>query len=215
MTHWLLCRLPLLPGRVSQTFQSGPHRAFLFSSVVNVYHGPPCDRPLRTGLHVVSDLYCRQCHVNVGWYYNLAYEQSQKYKENKFILVENTIYKQDTTSAAADGQVQSDGSRSSRRTSHDSSGRTRDEEDEDEEDEEQDEDEQEGDEAEEQREGRARGGGRRSVRGWMEQQSMMLASPSTLLPHSTAAGAAAIMLTRSIGRTAAVRNRVPHAPSAS
>ena len=206
----------------SQTFQSGAHRAFLFTHVVNVYHGPPGDRPLRTGLHVVSDLYCCQCDVNVGWYYNLAYEDAQKYKEHKFILVENTIYKQETNSAAAEGQLQSDSSssRSSRRTSHDSGQRMRDdEEEEDEEEDDQEEDqedqEEEEEEEEEQREGRARGGSRRS--GWMELQSMLLPSASTPLPLTTAAAAAAagIISSRSAGRTAAVRIRVPHAPSAS
>lgn len=177
---------------------------------MNVYHGPPGDRPLRTGLHVVSDLYCCQCHVNVGWYYNLAYEEAQKYKEHKAILVENTIYKQDAARNT-----------SSRRAAHDSGRRMRDEEEEEEEDDEEeqqddeDEPEEEEEEDEGQREGRAReGGGRRS--GWLELQSQLLPAASTPLPLTTAVAAAVGLISnRPAARTAPVRIRVPHAPAAS
>ena len=60
-----------------------------------MYTAPKVDRPLTTGLHTVSDLYCSECDTEVGWYYNHAYEQSQKYKEHKFILVENKIKQDD------------------------------------------------------------------------------------------------------------------------
>ena len=62
---------------------------------MNVYTAPKVDRPLTTGLHTVSDLFCCGCDVEVGWYYVHAYEPSQRYKENKFILVENKILKDD------------------------------------------------------------------------------------------------------------------------
>jgi Yippee zinc-binding/DNA-binding /Mis18, centromere assembly len=41
---------------------------------------------LWTGLHRVSDLSCKRCKTMVGWFYDKAYEASQKYKEKKFIL---------------------------------------------------------------------------------------------------------------------------------
>ena len=39
-----------------------------------------------TGMHSVSDIFCRRCKTMVGWTYAKAYESSQKYKEGKFII---------------------------------------------------------------------------------------------------------------------------------
>ena len=39
-----------------------------------------------TGLHVVCDAHCKRCKRIVGWTYTKAYEQSQKYKEGKFVI---------------------------------------------------------------------------------------------------------------------------------
>ena len=63
-----------------------PGRAFLFDHCVNVDIGPAEERPLMTGLHSVSDIFCKRCKGLVGWTYIKAYEASQKYKEGKFIL---------------------------------------------------------------------------------------------------------------------------------
>ena len=41
---------------------------------------------MTTGRHIVRDIKCRQCQQNVGWTYDKAFEQSEKYKEGKFIL---------------------------------------------------------------------------------------------------------------------------------
>lgn len=41
---------------------------------------------LITGLHTVCDCYCITCNSVLGWKYEVAYEESQKYKEGKFIL---------------------------------------------------------------------------------------------------------------------------------
>lgn len=41
---------------------------------------------LITGLHSVSDIFCKRCKLLVGWTYDKAYETSQKYKEGKFII---------------------------------------------------------------------------------------------------------------------------------
>lgn len=68
--------------------------------------GPREDRILMTGLHTVRDVYCTQCHLPLGWTYvrtlaagssvaspsplccvqDEAFEQSQKYKEGKFVI---------------------------------------------------------------------------------------------------------------------------------
>ena len=73
---------------------------------VNVYTSPKMDRPLTTGLHTVSDLYCAECDTEVGWFYNHAYELSQKYKENKFILIENKIVQDEDDALRAAQQQQ-------------------------------------------------------------------------------------------------------------
>ncbi|GAB5370564.1 hypothetical protein AAMO2058_001503700 [Amorphochlora amoebiformis] len=71
---------------ISTSFHGRTGRAFLFSKVVNVTLGPLEERIFTTGLHSVCDIYCIACHSNVGWYYEEAYEESQKYKEGKFIV---------------------------------------------------------------------------------------------------------------------------------
>ena len=83
---------------------------------MNVYTAPKVDRPLTTGLHTVSDLYCAECDTEVGWFYNFAYEPSQKYKENKFILVENKI-RQDTHQHTTHSQTHAHSSSSHTHTS--------------------------------------------------------------------------------------------------
>ncbi|GMY09037.1 protein yippee-like At4g27745 [Fagus crenata] len=75
---------------ISKGFQSGNGRAFLFSHAMNIVVGPKEDRHLITGLHTVADVYCSDCGELLGWKYERAFEESQKYKEGKFIL-ENGI----------------------------------------------------------------------------------------------------------------------------
>ncbi|XP_050152460.1 protein yippee-like At4g27745 [Malus sylvestris] len=57
--------------------------------------GPKEDRHLMTGLHTVADVSCCDCHEVLGWKYERAYEQTQKYKEGKFILEKSKIVKED------------------------------------------------------------------------------------------------------------------------
>jgi hypothetical protein len=60
---------------------------------VNVYMGPIERRVLITGLHTVADIFCVGCHSVVGWKYEEAYEESQKYKEGRYILEKTKIGK--------------------------------------------------------------------------------------------------------------------------
>jgi len=71
---------------ISKSFHGRHGRAFLFDHCVNVDIGPAEERPLMTGLHSVSDIFCKRCKGLVGWTYIKAYEASQKYKEGKFII---------------------------------------------------------------------------------------------------------------------------------
>eukprot|EP00270_Netrium_digitus_P020351 TRINITY_DN836_c0_g1_i1.p1 TRINITY_DN836_c0_g1~~TRINITY_DN836_c0_g1_i1.p1 ORF type:complete len:112 (-),score=23.77 TRINITY_DN836_c0_g1_i1:759-1094(-) len=79
---------------VSKSFQGRHGRAYLFSNVVNVSVGPREDRFLITGLHTVADIYCSECQEVLGWKYEKAYDESQKYKEGKFILEKAKVMKE-------------------------------------------------------------------------------------------------------------------------
>ncbi|MFQ6626420.1 hypothetical protein Gotur_006017 [Gossypium turneri] len=75
-------------------FQGRNGRAFLFSHATNIMVGPKEDRQLMTGLHTVADVYCCDCREVLGWKYERAYEETQKYKEGKFILEKSKIVKE-------------------------------------------------------------------------------------------------------------------------
>lgn len=64
----------------------------MFDHCVNVVVGPAEDRMLMTGLHSVNDIFCTRCKKLIGWTYSRAYEQSQKYKEGKFIIEKIHLY---------------------------------------------------------------------------------------------------------------------------
>eukprot|EP01103_Thecamoeba_quadrilineata_P003825 TRINITY_DN13563_c0_g1_i1.p1 TRINITY_DN13563_c0_g1~~TRINITY_DN13563_c0_g1_i1.p1 ORF type:complete len:112 (+),score=4.91 TRINITY_DN13563_c0_g1_i1:56-391(+) len=71
---------------ISKQFQGRQGKAYLFNSCVNTYSGPEEDRFLITGLHTVADIHCISCQEYLGWKYEQAYEESQKYKVGKFII---------------------------------------------------------------------------------------------------------------------------------
>ncbi|KAK8618136.1 hypothetical protein V6N13_116007 [Hibiscus sabdariffa] len=79
---------------ISKSFQGRNGRAFLFSHAMNIMVGPKEDRQLMTGLHTVADVYCCDCREVLGWKYGRAYEETQKYKEGKFILEKSKIVKE-------------------------------------------------------------------------------------------------------------------------
>lgn len=47
-----------------------------------------------TGRHLVRDVLCINCKTKLGWMYEYAMEESQRYKEGKVILEEALIYEQ-------------------------------------------------------------------------------------------------------------------------
>lgn len=69
-----------------QNFRGQHGKAYLFSAVVNVIQGDPGERNMTTGKHVVRDIACKQCRETVGWKYDKAFENSEKYKEGSYIL---------------------------------------------------------------------------------------------------------------------------------
>ena len=54
-----------------------------------------CPKPERRfGVpQVVADIYCNACDTRLGWKYVEAFEESQKYKEGRFILEKAMIIK--------------------------------------------------------------------------------------------------------------------------
>ncbi|CAN0910355.1 Putative yippee-like protein Os10g0369500 [Linum grandiflorum] len=78
---------------VSREFQGRYGRAYLCRNVVNVIFGASEERNLSSGLHVVNDIYCTSCHEILGWKYEKAEEDSQKYKEGMFILEKERMLK--------------------------------------------------------------------------------------------------------------------------
>ncbi|EIM20472.1 yippee-domain-containing protein, partial [Wallemia mellicola CBS 633.66] len=79
----------------SHAFQGQTGRALLFSNVVNYVLSKAEDRGMTTGVHTVADLQCRRCNLQLGWKYIFAYDESQKYKEGKYILEKARITKVD------------------------------------------------------------------------------------------------------------------------
>jgi len=87
------CRthLATIHSMISRAFNGQHGRAYLFDAVVNIIEGEPNERQMTTGNHTVRDIYCVKCHTVLGWKYDFAYDQSQKYKEGKFILERNLL----------------------------------------------------------------------------------------------------------------------------
>jgi len=84
--HFCKTHLACQEQIVSKAFQGRHGAAFLFNNCVNVTVGPSEERNLITGLHTVADISCVDCGDVLGWKYEEAYDDTQKYKVGKFIL---------------------------------------------------------------------------------------------------------------------------------
>uniref|UniRef100_A0A8C5CI35 Protein yippee-like n=1 Tax=Gadus morhua TaxID=8049 RepID=A0A8C5CI35_GADMO len=71
---------------ISTRFTGATGRAFLFNKVVNLQHSDVQERVMLTGRHMVRDVSCKNCNSKVGWLYEFATEDSQRYKEGRVIL---------------------------------------------------------------------------------------------------------------------------------
>eukprot|EP01024_Parvocaulis_polyphysoides_P015284 TRINITY_DN1665_c0_g2_i1.p5 TRINITY_DN1665_c0_g2~~TRINITY_DN1665_c0_g2_i1.p5 ORF type:complete len:139 (-),score=3.70 TRINITY_DN1665_c0_g2_i1:697-1113(-) len=78
---------------LSRQFHCKNGKAYLFDRVVNVRCGNTEDRQMTTGWHVVADIYCCSCGVNVGWKYLEAEKPDQQYKIGKMILERKRLEK--------------------------------------------------------------------------------------------------------------------------
>lgn len=82
------CEAPLTNRNelISTRFTGATGRAFLFERVVNVTYSDMQDRVMLTGRHLVRDVLCKRCSTKLGWMYEYAVEESQRYKEGRIIL---------------------------------------------------------------------------------------------------------------------------------
>lgn len=71
---------------ISTRFTGATGRAYLFKRVVNLTYSNVQDRVMLTGRHMVRDVMCKKCKSKLGWMYEFANEDSQKYKEGRVIL---------------------------------------------------------------------------------------------------------------------------------
>ncbi|XP_009356776.1 protein yippee-like At5g53940 [Pyrus x bretschneideri] len=83
--------LALFSDCVSRAFRCHRGKAYLFNNAVNTIAGTSEERMMLSGLHTVADIFCCSCGQIVGWKYESAHENSQKYKEGKFILERGRI----------------------------------------------------------------------------------------------------------------------------
>ncbi|KAK3700095.1 protein yippee-like 5 [Actinia tenebrosa] len=71
---------------ISMRFTGSTGRAFLFHKVVNLTLSEVQDRVMLTGRHMVRDVSCKNCDTKLGWMYEFATEENQRYKEGRVIL---------------------------------------------------------------------------------------------------------------------------------
>ena len=71
---------------ISTRFTGATGRAFLFNRVVNLNYSDVQDRVMLTGRHMVRDVFCKNCDSKLGWMYEYATDESQRYKESRVIL---------------------------------------------------------------------------------------------------------------------------------
>eukprot|EP01017_Pseudomicrothorax_dubius_P004415 TRINITY_DN10877_c0_g1_i2.p1 TRINITY_DN10877_c0_g1~~TRINITY_DN10877_c0_g1_i2.p1 ORF type:complete len:114 (-),score=9.19 TRINITY_DN10877_c0_g1_i2:144-485(-) len=79
---------------ISKGFRGRTGKAYLFNFVVNIKAGPAQEKMLMTGRHTTRDIFCKVCQSNVGWKYEHAVNEDQKYKEGKFILERECLNKE-------------------------------------------------------------------------------------------------------------------------
>lgn len=53
---------------------------------MNLQYSEVQDRVMLTGRHMVRDVSCKNCNSKLGWIYEFATEDSQRYKEGRVIL---------------------------------------------------------------------------------------------------------------------------------
>jgi len=91
---------------VSTRFTGATGRAFLFSRVVNIRLSEVQDRIMLTGRHFVRDVFCKKCNAKLGWFYEFATEDEQRYKETRVILEKALILESESTDSPDEHEVE-------------------------------------------------------------------------------------------------------------
>ncbi|CCW61505.1 unnamed protein product [Phytomonas sp. EM1] len=71
---------------LSRTFHGKHGKAFLVNRCENYYVGPQEQKELITGTHIVRDVFCTFCDKNIGWCYDFALDEQERYKVHRFVL---------------------------------------------------------------------------------------------------------------------------------
>ncbi|ESL08768.1 zinc-binding protein (Yippee) [Trypanosoma rangeli SC58] len=71
---------------ISRAFHGKHGKAYLVSRCFNYYFGPQEEKELITGSHIVRDVFCSCCDRYIGWTYDFAYVEKERYKVNRFVL---------------------------------------------------------------------------------------------------------------------------------
>lgn len=92
------CEAPLTNRTelISTRFTGATGRAFLFNHVTNLNYSEVQDRVMLTGRHIVRDVSCKNCDAKLGWIYEFAVEDSQRYKEGRIILERALVNESDS-----------------------------------------------------------------------------------------------------------------------
>ncbi|KAF9650284.1 yippee-domain-containing protein [Thelephora ganbajun] len=81
---------------ISKAFSGRDGRGYLMQSATNIKLASKEERALLTGVHTVADVHCLGCNDRIGWYYHKASNNSQKYKEGKYMLEREKLVKENS-----------------------------------------------------------------------------------------------------------------------
>ncbi|KAK8443091.1 hypothetical protein ACI3LY_002899 [Candidozyma auris] len=72
---------------ISDQFTGASGPAYLVDKLINVQPmGPDQEKQFRTGIYVVNDICCSQCHTTLGWFYKKSAAYAEQYKEGKYVV---------------------------------------------------------------------------------------------------------------------------------
>ncbi|KAF5326545.1 hypothetical protein D9611_000234 [Ephemerocybe angulata] len=83
-----------LPPQSRTSFRGFSGKASLFTETYNVHIAKPGIQLMATGAHTMSEINCGSCHTYLGWKIVRAYEESERWKEGKFLLELESLYAQ-------------------------------------------------------------------------------------------------------------------------
>ncbi|KAF4800466.1 Protein yippee-like 5 [Turdus rufiventris] len=83
---WAVFKISHKAFNVKMSCKSASSMSHSFTEVVNLQYSEVQDRVMLTGRHMVRDVSCKNCNSKLGWIYEFATEDSQRYKEGRVIL---------------------------------------------------------------------------------------------------------------------------------